>query len=483
MKSLLSRSLILAASRVMNFGIQLLSPLILVRIFDVTEFGQYQEFMLYATFLTAFFTFSLDSSVSYFIARYPGRDKDVITQSTQLMLATSMASLLLIIIFSNILQAATSYDFVLPLALYTLFFSSFNWLEFYWITKRKAESVFIYTFCRLFARMAVLITVATVTENVIKTIWALVIFEGMRVLMILLILLIKGGFSKTIDKALIIEQLRYAIPTGVANIIQTAGANIGKFYVSAVLGAPALAYYAAGSYLQPLARVIRSGVSDTVYPELVEMSGSPKTTFALWRRVNVLLCALLFPAFAICSLLADKIVIALFGQSYSPAAAVFAFYSLVLIRRSFSIDIILRITGQTNFMMFGALWLVALNLILIFPLTNALGLVGPAIAYVLSEFFLEAYYTRVALKKYGLSLSVLIDTTKLISIIFCCVVTSPLLLFVKLSPETGLPVVIFVSLIYFAISNYCAFLCGVDDIGKVSATLWKRAIFLMRTVP
>ena len=77
MSGLLSRGAVLTASRLSNFAILMLGPLLLVRILDVDAFGQYQEFMIYAMLFITICGFGMDSSLTYFLPRYPNLERTV----------------------------------------------------------------------------------------------------------------------------------------------------------------------------------------------------------------------------------------------------------------------------------------------------------------------------------------------------------------------------------------------------------------------
>jgi hypothetical protein len=59
MPGLISRAAVLTFSRVSNFAIQLFSPLLLVRLLEVSSYGEYQEFMIYAMLLVTVCSFAI----------------------------------------------------------------------------------------------------------------------------------------------------------------------------------------------------------------------------------------------------------------------------------------------------------------------------------------------------------------------------------------------------------------------------------------
>src|SRR5688572_29381767 len=145
MSGLLSRTAILTASRVSNFAIQLFSPLLLVRILDVAAYGQYQEFMIYAGLLTVLCAFAVDSSLTYFLPRFPERERAFVTQTTLITLAMSTICLTTLLLMRFFVLKLVTIDFVTPLAVYVFLFVNLNWVEYYWIAKRKPMIVLYYS--------------------------------------------------------------------------------------------------------------------------------------------------------------------------------------------------------------------------------------------------------------------------------------------------------------------------------------------------
>ena len=98
MAGLMSRGAILTFSRLSNFAIHLFSPLLLVRVLDVASYGQYQEFMIYAALLTTLCTFSLDSSLLYFLSRFPERERQIVSQTSAITLVLSIFTIGLLLL-------------------------------------------------------------------------------------------------------------------------------------------------------------------------------------------------------------------------------------------------------------------------------------------------------------------------------------------------------------------------------------------------
>ena len=71
MSSRTNRVTILAISKLLNFAVQFLTPIFLVRIIDRELYGQYKEFFVYASLIGTFIAFSIKYNLLYFISKNP----------------------------------------------------------------------------------------------------------------------------------------------------------------------------------------------------------------------------------------------------------------------------------------------------------------------------------------------------------------------------------------------------------------------------
>jgi O-antigen/teichoic acid export membrane protein len=474
MPGLISRAAVLTFSRVSNFAIQLFSPLLLVRLLEVSSYGEYQEFMIYAMLLVTVCSFAIDSSLTYFLPRFPERERALLTQTSMLTLVITLLVLPLLLLAKPLFLKFASFDFLAPLAAYVFFFVNLNWLEYFWIAKRQTHIVLYYTAVRLLVRFGVLLAVAYITRNVSMILWSLVAVEALRVLVTFVYFSRRRTFTSDIRRTEIEEQLRFATPIGSAALVQSASRSVGKIFISSTLGPAALAYYAAGSYLQPVVRVLRKGVEDAVYPELVRARTEPGAALRLWQRVNVLNCVLSFPIFVLLTYYAEPIVRALFTEAYLPAVPIFMIYAVFLLRRCFNTDVLLRTTGQSGFMLSGALGALGLNVLLIAAFSQSLGLVGPAVALIVAEICQELYYAHRARRMLGLRIADLADWRGIGRVAVSCLAASPILVAGHLLPGPALMRTAVTALIFFVLVLFIAYRLGVGDVGRVATFVWRR---------
>ena len=77
----------LACARLLNQALAMLSPLLLVRLLDIVEYGRYRQFVSTAGLVTSLGGFALAANLNYLIARSPDRAATDITKTCVLMAA------------------------------------------------------------------------------------------------------------------------------------------------------------------------------------------------------------------------------------------------------------------------------------------------------------------------------------------------------------------------------------------------------------
>lgn len=468
MTGLMSRGFTLTLSRVSNFAILLLSPLFLVRILDIEAFGIYQEFVIYAVLFITICGFSIDASLTYFLPRYPNKELEFLCQNSLLILILSTLCMSLLVLARDLFLRAASYDYVVPLAAYVFCYVNLNWLEYYWIAKRRTDLVLYYSAMRLSLRVTTLLVAAYLTRDVEVIIWSQVGVELIRLVLVAAYLVHVRLVSIAFDTNLALEQVRFSVPVGFATIIQQGSRNLGKLYIGAVLGPAALALYAVGSYLIPLVRVVQSSLSQVVFPELVRIRHDPDRALHLWKRANIVSCVILFPPFVLLAWYSDLFIRFLFTDKYVHAVPVFQIYLFWLLRRCFNADVLLRSKGRAAFMLTGSVISVVINLGLMVVLYRWLGLIGPAIAYISAEIILELYNTYLVKKEFHLDGKALVDWGGVLRVGIGCLSAVPILFIADSLPGPDLFRAVAASIVFVGVAWFVAYRLGISDIGRIT---------------
>lgn len=405
-----NRTVILTLSRLANYGLMLISPVILVRLLTVAQFGRYREFLLYAAVLQSIAVFSINDSLLYCIPAQPLSRWRTVRQTAVLIACSSLITVAGLALLDRASGGRVVGTLLLPLCAYTLLGSNLDFWDFFWVATDRAGLVFAYSAARLGARVTVAIVAAAVTHDVRTIIWALVALEGARLLAVAVVMSIADrGASEPRLTDPWREQLRYCVPSGAASALSMLNRNLSSLVVAKVLGAVSFAQYAVGRFGEPVVVTLRNSVSSVVLPEMVRRDRSGKEApLALWRRATVVNTIVLFPVVVIIERYARPLVVAVFGRGYVEAALVLQIYMAVVVRECFDFAPALRALNRTRPLVASNTASLAACGALLAILVPAAGVAGAMIAFALGAWIDAMWLGQRTLRHYHVRLRDLI---------------------------------------------------------------------------
>lgn len=375
------QTVVLTAARLANYGLMLISPIILVRLLSVEQFGQYRLFILYASFLQLVAAFSFADSLLYLIPAHPKSIWRVVAQTSLLTACSSLAVVTVVGVTDVATHGAVIGHDLLQLLAYVLLFVNVDFWEYFFLATHRPVAVFAYTAGRLSARMAVVIIVAYVSRKVEVIIWSLVALECAR-------LLVAATSWKLMDRSrtepkihgLWRDQLQFCVPAGTAMFLFMANRNLGNIAVAKVLGPAALAHYTIGTYAEYIYMALGNSIAAVVLPEMVRRNAQASGSgLVLWRKTTVVNAILLLPTALIGARYATPVISTVFGHKYAPAAAVMQIHMLFLVRACFDFSPAVRAINKTRALVYSNISGLAANacaLSVLLPLAGIRGAVG-----------------------------------------------------------------------------------------------------------
>jgi O-antigen/teichoic acid export membrane protein len=419
------RAVVLSVTRLMNHGLVLISPIVLVRLMSVEQFGRYREFLLYASVLVALAALGVNSSLLHFVPHRPEHAHRFVSQALVLTFATSTLVIGAVVVLNLALDGAIIGQQTLPVVLYAALFVNFDFWESLWIAQKKIVPVWAYTTGRLVARVAVVITAALLTTDIDVIIWSLVTLEAVRLLISAIAWLrireprpakLPGSWR---------DQLRFCLPTGAAAVVVVLNRSLGSMFVVRMLGPVALAHYAIGIYVHPVLAVLRNSLSDALLPEMsAQQPADRKDPLLPWRRMTIVAAIALVAAAVVLARFADTVVTTLFSAQYRAAVPVFQIYLLVLLRETMDFAVPLRAVNRTAPIMYGYSIGLALNALLLWILLPVLGIAGAAIAYVISRGAEGVYLGLSTAREYRIALGDLANWSELLKVALAAALAS-----------------------------------------------------------
>jgi O-antigen/teichoic acid export membrane protein len=413
MSSFVSRGAVLASARLLNQALALLSPLLLVRLLEMGEYGRYRQFMATAMFITSLAGFALSTNLNYLIARSPERQSVDITNACLLMLGVSTISALLVVAFQTWLVPPEIAGSWLLLAVYVFLFLNLEVLVAYWLAHGQSVPVMGYTLAITVWRIVTLLAATYWLRDVelifVTLIWA----EALKNLWIYIYLRRRGLLVFRWDAAAMREQVRLVIPLGAGSALYKLN-DFGKVVVGNQMGPLPLAIYTTAAYQVPLVNIVQGALADVIFPDMVRRSKhDPRQGLLLWKRAQVLIFAVICPAWALMTYWAEPIVRTLFTDAYVAAVPYFQVFLLLMLRQCFQFSTPLRSVEDNKSFSHANLVSLFINAGLIITLMPKFGLWAPTLGLVVGQTWSSFYLGARVLKRYGLPLSELCQWNKL----------------------------------------------------------------------
>ena len=403
----------LASARLLNQALALLSPLLLVRLLDIIDYGRYRQFIALAMLVTSLGGFALSANLTYMLARTPDRAATDVTKTTLLMLCLATLSALVVALAHPWIVPEEIADSWWLLSLYVFMFLNLEVVVAYWLAHRRSVEVMQYTLAVTAWRLATLLGAAVYFHDVEMIFVTMVCAETLKNLAIYFWLRARRLLVFRWERAALHEHLRLVSPLALGSVLNKAN-EFGRVVVGSVMGPVPLALYTTAAYQVPLVSIVQTSLSDVIFPDLVKRGQqNPNEGLRLWKRAQMLVAAVILPAWVLLTYYAEPVIRLLFTDAYVDATPYFQVFLLVMVRHCFPFSTVLRSVGDNaSFATSSAIALV-INIALIVALMPAFGLWGPTLGLVVSQLWTAYYLCRRVMTRYGVPLSEVFHWRKL----------------------------------------------------------------------
>jgi O-antigen/teichoic acid export membrane protein len=432
MARLANRAAYLSLARLANYGLMLLSPIVLARVLTVQDFGRYREFLLYGTLLQAFGGFAIYDSLLYFIPAHPDNPWRIIRQTTALTFCATAVTSIVLIAADLATGGAVVGAYRWQLVLYLMLSVNVDFWEMYWLANHRSAAMFSYSAGRLLVRLLVVTVVATLTRDVSTIIRSLIVLEAVRLAgsTAAFIKLDRSAQEPVLDEPWR-AQLRFCLPSGTGQLIANTNRYFASVFVAKVLGAASLAQFAIGRFPEPVIAVVRNAISTVLLPEMVRRGRDREAQFALWRRATAINTMLLLPFIVLVIRYAEPAVTTVFGRDYAAAAPLMQIFMFSILRECFDFAPALRAMNQVSPLVYSNLAALAGGAVAMIVLVPPFGVNGVMAAAVLATYVDAIWQGRSVASRLNMTTSALIPwgsvgRTLLAALLACAVVISPI---------------------------------------------------------
>ena len=399
------RALSLGAANALDYALQFLLPVVLVRCLEPTAFGQYRLVWLAAGTVMAVVTQAMPGSLYYFLPRSQGETKRLYINQTVLFLAS--AGLIGAWAVSGWnpwlpekLRGLAQHETVLPV--FVLLWVVAALLDLLPTVEERVAWQARATIGLSALRAVALSLTAILTHELEPVLLVLLACVACKVAVLLgYVARYHGLRGPLLRRRAFVDQLRYAAPFGAAGALYGLRMQAGQWVVATLFSVGMFASFSIAAVLGPLVQLFRQSVLHAFLPSMsrLQAAGDIRGMLELNSRGNAMVGALVYPLLAFAFVFAEEIVTLIYTPAYVDAAPVMRVYIIGLAALVIEFASVLMLLRQGAFTMWVSLAVLILSVALSWLSAHAFGLAGAAAGSVTAVYIdLSATLWRISLR-------------------------------------------------------------------------------------
>lgn len=367
----------LAIGNAFDAGLRLAMPIVLVRILDQQQFGEYRLFWLVANTLMLLVPLGMSRSLMFFLPRSNAEERSAFLSQTIFYLTAVSIPIAAVLAYGpNWLpgQVTGLTDPGWLLGAFTLLWIVSSLISVLPNADRNIRWQMWATIFLAVIRLIVILGVAVVTRNLQDVFVAIFVFAVLQTLLLAYYIGSRFGFRLPRPTTSgLRRQLVYAIPFGISGALSRARHQVQQWIVAILFLPESLAIFAIGVSFSGILGLARSSIGGVLLPKMsnTHAAGDLTRSLELNNRGNLSICFLIFPAVAFIWVFAAPLVEFLYTAEYLDAVPLVRIYALAMILMSVELATVLLIFEQGKFVAkvsasvllvaailsyFGALW-------------------------------------------------------------------------------------------------------------------------------
>jgi O-antigen/teichoic acid export membrane protein len=419
----------LTFSKMLALAMTMVCTMMLSRIRTLEEYGTYLQIILVVKLLTVIFHLGLQNSITYFLKRAGSKEEKrnfVSVYYTATTILSIMACALLFIT-TPLIAKYFHNDLISKFAVTMLLLP---WTA---IIGESVEMLLV-AYNRTSLMMQYRITHSATLLGTVAATWVfrwtfsayMLLYACTEAVFCIAVYIIASkiteGLQMRFDARLFQRMLAFAVPIGLAGFIWTLDVEIDKLMIANFLGIEDYAVYANASKELPF-NVITSSVTTVILPQVVLLFKDKKYDgiLKLWKISIELTFIIICFAVVMLEMFAPQVITILYSEKYLSGVGVFRVYSCVLFLRITYFGLILNASGKTNAILYSSIGSLIINIVLNYVLFLLLGMVGPAIATVVSLLSVDVFQLSISCKTLECGFSTVFPWKKMMITALICI--------------------------------------------------------------
>jgi O-antigen/teichoic acid export membrane protein len=424
-EKLAPRAMSLGGANALDYALQILLPVVLVRHLSPAAFGGYRLLWLATGTVMAVVTQAMAGSLYYFLPRSDADGKRLYINQAILYLA--VAGLIGAWAVSALnpwlpadVRELVGHQVVVPL--FVLLWVMASLLDLIGTAEERvawqARTVVGLSALRALALSAT----AILTRQLEPVLLALLGFAAFKLAVLIAYVArhhgVRGPFLR---RSAFAEQLRQSAPFGFAGALYGLRGQADQWVASLLFPVAMFASFSIAALLGPLVHVCRQSVGQAFMPSLsrLEAAGDNLGMLALYSRGSVMVATLAYPLLAFAFVFGNDIVTVIYTSAYVDAVAVMRIYVLGLIALVIEPNSIMLLLRQGGFSMRVGVLALPLSVAVSFAGAQLFGLAGAAAGSVTAIYFEHLLALRRIAKCSGIPLRRVQDWRSLALLLLC----------------------------------------------------------------
>lgn len=371
--------------------VQLLTPIVLVRLLDQTEFGEFRVFWLVANTSTLLLSLGMARSLLYFLPRSSEEERGrFVSQTAFYFLGVSLLASLVLIGGERWLSAD-----IAGLTEPTWVLAAFVFLWVASVPVRylpnadqnvswQAGAIVVIALLRA----ATVLGTAIVFRDIQAVFYGLLVWSALQFAILGYYVATRYGLRLRVPTvSAVVEQFSFAAPFGLSQTLAGARRTVAQWIVVFLFSPASLAVFAIGTSFNAVLRLIRSSLGNVLLPKISksQASGDMERAVSLNNRGNVAIFVLICPVLCWLWLYAEPVIRLMYTDAYVDAVPVLRVYLGVLLVMSIELGSVLMVLRQGQFVLLVSIGVLTLASVASFIGGNALGLYGVALGSLIGE--------------------------------------------------------------------------------------------------
>jgi len=388
--SLFGSAAVLMAGRSIGFAASFLTPVVLARHFSAAEFGTYKQLFLVFGTIFPIAQFGMAESLFYFLPEARAQAGRYVANSMAVLAGVGLVAAAALMLGGPQIARVLGNDTVqthLPfIAVFCLLMLASAGFEIA-ITARGAyhRAAVVYGLGDI-ARAACMILPALLYQRLDFVLAGAVAYAAIRFAATIASALHTFGSALRLDRPLLLTQLAYGVPFGLAIVIEVAQANYHQYAVAHYFDATTFAIYSVGCLQIPFVDVIANSAGSVMMVQFAgaKREGREDRALEVWLDTTRKLALVFLPMAAVLLVVARGLIVALFTERYAASTSVFQVSLVTVVLSACATDAVLRAYGRTRFLMLLYAMKLGLVALLVGPCLTLLGLPGALLATVIA---------------------------------------------------------------------------------------------------